>query len=85
MDFETLFKVVVVGGSVLAGGCASKTASTSTQQPAVQPTDTTEVAVDCDAICTGPEGRERFCPDPSNEGIENCCWLMTRPHECCPN
>ncbi len=87
MEFEKLFKVIVLGGSVIAGGCAPKTGSTppapDTTKAATKATD--KDAVDCEKVCSGPEGRERFCPDPNQDGSENCCWLMgPEQHACCP-
>ena len=116
MEFEKLFTAVVVGGSLLAGGCAKQaTETTATTAPPAQsaqatpedaaptpvdtknteneadtsvPADTkkaedNDAAVNCDEVCDGGEGRERICPDPSQNDIENCCWLMLKRHECC--
>jgi len=91
MEFEKLFSAVVLGGSLLAGGCAKKATESSPETPPAETTKTTETppadgaeaAVDCEKICTTGDGREVFCPDPSNNDIENCCWLMVKRHECC--
>jgi hypothetical protein len=119
MEFEKMFKVVVVGGSLLAGGCAAKTASApATAGGASTPAATENAAapeaapetpaateetpapeaeadgskkaaaepVNCEELCDTltPDG-ESICPDPNNEGTQNCCWLMIPKHECCPS
>ena len=122
MEFEKLFQVLVVGGSVLAGGCATKSRtvpSDSTEPVAVEaieataptsaPTSPVEMTpevsdtpeqlpvvsddqtvakteVDCATVCdfSAGEGREALCPDETMDGAENCCWLMSIRHECCP-
>ena len=95
MEFDKLFKVVVLGGSVIAGGCAPKASPTpDTVKAATKTTEESpkedeeanknEGTVDCEKVCDGPEGRERTCPDPNNDGFENCCWLMgPKLHGCC--
>jgi len=118
MEFEKLFQVLVVGGSVLATGCATKTnvtppeglvpvASESRDTPSedtqadpnaaaatLEPVGTAPNAaqvvakseVDCEKVCdfSAGEGREALCPDETMDGAENCCWLMSVRHECCP-
>ena len=93
MEFERLFTALVIGGSVIAGGCASKSTSSDTTNanttvaatPAAQDAAADE-AIDCAKVCDMPDGertREMICPDP-DLGADNCCWLMSNPHECCP-
>lgn len=122
MEFEKLFQVLVVGGSVLAGGCATKSraappdstevisveaietaaptpASTAPVETAPEGSDTpkkppvvsedqnvAKTEVDCATVCdfSAGEGREVLCPDETMDGAENCCWLMSVRHECCP-
>lgn len=84
MEFEKLFKVLVVSGSVMVGGCAAKNAGTSpADTPGISKARTEKL--DCEALCDEPNnGRGSVCPDPSSPGSQNCCWLMLERHECCP-
>ena len=96
MEFERLFTALVIGGSMMAGGCASKSTTSDTTnantnaaqpEPTEQATAANEEEIDCAKVCdmpNGEESREMVCPDPQL-GIENCCWLMSIPHECCPD
>jgi hypothetical protein len=86
MEFEKLFTALVIGGSVIAGGCASKTGTSNANGTAIE-SKTRQSDIDCAKICTFPSNdqsdRAALCPDPVNGG-ENCCWLMLQQHECCP-
>jgi hypothetical protein len=77
MDFEKLFKALVIGGSVLASSCASTSNSVTTNE------NPNVTKPDCSEICTQESGGETFCPEDGNTGPTNCCWLMLPKHECC--
>jgi hypothetical protein len=76
---EKLFRALVLGGAMLSLSACSTTESNKTEEQA-PPAESEQL--NCDTICSGEKGRERFCPDPIN-AIENCCWLMTQLHPCC--
>ena len=90
MKFETLFQALVIGGSMIGGGCASKTVppvdakvtvNTEQKQPETQENNE---KLDCKSLCESPNlGRESICPDPGQDGVSNCCWLMAQQHPCC--
>lgn len=86
MEFERLFTALVMGGSLMAGGCGAK-APTASERPAGTDAEAQRATADCEEICTYPaadsSAREVFCPDTSMEGAENCCWLMQEVHPCC--
>ena len=77
-----------------AAGVAPEATPAATQADAADPAEPapeaaggageSETKVDCDAVCSGGPDRDMVCPDP-DQGIENCCWLMATPHECCPD
>jgi hypothetical protein len=77
---QKLFRALVVGGAMLSLTACSTPASQNTESKA--PPAKSE-QLDCDKICSGGEDRERFCPDETNGGVENCCWLMVQRHPCC--
>ena len=79
MGIEKLFRVAVLGGGMLVGGCASKVPGAPADVG-----DKKDAKVDCETICDHYDGtRESVCPDESI-GVQNCCWLMAGSHECCP-
>ena len=76
--FDKLYKSLVVSGAMLAGSCAATGDLREAQatQPAAD--------LDCAALCSPQTEAERFCPDPNNDGVTNCCWLMVpEQHPCC--
>jgi hypothetical protein len=76
--FETLYKSLVVSGALLAGSCAGTTGLAK-----VAPTSPS-LDLDCATLCSPHTEAERFCPDPNNDGVNNCCWLMVpEQHPCC--
>ena len=77
---EKLFRALVVGGAMLSFTACSTPAQQKTK---AAPASKTEKADNCDALCSGGQGGELFCPDPSQNGTENCCWLMAQRHPCC--
>jgi hypothetical protein len=80
MTFDKLYKALVIGGAALTLGACGGATSTSAAKPAKAKPAKPELA-SCETICSG-EGREMFCPMP--KGGNNCCWLMSPPHRCCP-
>ena len=38
----------------------------------------------CNDVCETLGGGEVICPD-TETGATNCCWLMSKPHPCCPS
>ena len=116
MQFDNLYRTLVVGGAVLVSACASTSKQVSTSESGANPgpddadgdTTATDISPDeerteeaspeetvpeapfeineelaCEDVCSGGSGREMICPDP-DIGAENCCWLMSNPHPCCP-
>ena len=73
--FDKLYKSLVVSGAFLASSCATTSQVTETPSPS---------ELDCAALCSPQTEAERFCPDPNNDGVNNCCWLMVPDkHPCC--
>ena len=65
---------------------AAPATDTETEQPSetIAPkAKDNDASVNCDEVCSGGNGREQICPDPTQDDIENCCWLMVQRHECC--
>lgn len=90
MNAERLFRVLVVGGSMMVGGCGSKTPPAGTPEAGTtapaEPTATTNAeatpeALDCATICQFDS--DVICPDANMDGAMGCCWLMIEPHPCC--
>lgn len=77
-NLDKLYRSLVVSGAMLVTSCGAPVESTRAEQrPKISEPD-------CASLCTGPPGRESFCPDPNNEGVINCCWLMgPEQHACC--
>ena len=89
MDFDKLYKSLVVGGAMLATSCAATDTTTrSAPEPAPAAAQAAEApkaeADNCSEVCSNMEGSEVICPDPATGGT-NCCWLMSEPHPCCPS
>lgn len=87
MNFEKLYKSLVVSGTLLVGACATPgSAGTAAPSPApdAERAAGQDEALDCRSLCTGLGDDNAVCPDPTN-GAENCCWLMTQRHPCCPD
>jgi hypothetical protein len=96
MNIERLFQVIVVGGSVLASGCAHNTSKqvvapsseTETPDPLAQTAiadespPATDEPLDCATTCEF-DASGVICPDPLQDNSMGCCWLMMTPHECC--
>ena len=79
MGIDKLFRVAVLGGGMLVGGCAPKTSGAMADAG-----DDKDAKLDCEKVCEHYTGdRESVCPD-SQTGGQNCCWLMAVDHECCP-
>ncbi len=98
MDFQHMFRALVVGSGLSAAGCVGK------ESPSTNPGDaqvgTTPSAAEADegaapVRSTGEAddgtvdceeicdyAMEPICPDPKT-GAEGCCWLMLEPHPCC--
>ncbi len=86
MNFDKLYKSLVVSGTLLVGACATAGGAGTTgtsPAPDTDPSTTQGEAQDCRSVCTGLGDDNAVCPDP-NTGAENCCWLMTQRHPCCP-
>ena len=76
--FDKLYKSLVVSGALLASSCAGPA-----ELSKVESTPPT-LDLDCAALCSPHTEAERFCPDPNNDGVNNCCWLMLpEQHPCC--
>ena len=87
MTFDKLYKSLVVGGAMLAGSCAATdgAARTVLEPVAAEATEPqADNAQSCDAVCETLGGGEVICPD-TETGATNCCWLMSKPHPCCPS
>ncbi len=88
MDFQNMFRALVLGSSVTAAGCGGREIRPEVHpanQPAIQPELPDRAAgsgdaVACEEICN--YDAEPVCPDPT-DGFEGCCWLMQTPHPCC--
>lgn len=78
MEFSKLYSTLVLGGALLAGGCATPAGGETTGEAA-----SADVALNCSEICHGDPDSGVFCPDPVQK-VENCCWLMVQRHPCCP-
>tara|TARA_B100000530_G_scaffold252741_1_gene166662 strand:+ start:587 stop:871 length:285 start_codon:yes stop_codon:yes gene_type:complete len=91
VSFEKLYKSLVVSGALLVSSCATtgdagKSEASASPEPApvtaAAPPEA-EAALNCEVVCDG-QGREATCPDPNNDDISNCCWLMgPELHPCC--
>ncbi len=93
VDFKTMFRALVISGSVSAAGCAGKHAnppsttalvekparseSSASSEESVEEFD----AATCMELCSYSDAGT-ICPEPMND-IDNCCWLMLTPHPCC--
>ena len=79
MGIDKLFRVAVLGGGMLVGGCAAKAS-----KAVADAGNDKDAKIDCEAVCDYYDGtRESVCPDETI-GAQNCCWLMASDHACCP-
>ena len=100
MGVERYYKILVVGGALLNAGCgASQTpvaevstdrqaqpAAAPVSQPDAAPVSQRPSADECTKVCSGDPSSGVICPDPNQNELENCCWLMSpRRHPCCPS
>ncbi len=91
MGVERFYKILVVGGALLNAGCGAnpgtepKTQRESKSEGAKKGVANPTLA-ECAKICSGTPENGLICPDPSQDGLENCCWLMpAERHPCCPS
>lgn len=90
MNFDKLYKSLVMSGTLLVSSCAAPGAAVTSDAPAPaepKPAPVTTAAepeepLDCKSLCSGLGDDNAVCPDPS-DGVENCCWLMAKKHPCC--
>ena len=90
MNFDKLYKSLVMSGTLLVSSCATPAAvgpSSSPTPSEPKPANETSAAqpeepLDCKSLCTDLGDDNAICPDPS-DGAENCCWLMVQRHPCC--
>ena len=87
MKLDKLYKVLVVGGSLLTGSCGGG-GSTTPPPPSGDmstPIDQTYIdwispAADANCTCSGSDQASCYCQSV-NQGVQICCWLVNDP--CC--
>jgi hypothetical protein len=90
MNFDKLYKSLVMSGTLLVSSCATPGAVGTSDSPApTEPKPVTQTTVaepeeplDCKSLCSDLGDDNAVCPDPK-DGVENCCWLMAKKHPCC--